>query len=158
MKIFDGYNVIGAAGAFGLDLAQSDKEERLLRLLLRYRTARGGRGRYLVVFDGTFGRLLQGPRKETRGGITVEWAVDESADSLIVRRLRRSRNPGQIDVVSSDREVRRQVALLGGRPVRSEEFLAAAKEALAGEPPLEKPENPTAREVKEWLDLFGEGE
>lgn len=158
MKIFDGYNLIGRGGALGLSLEQEDKEERLLRLLSAYRSRRRSRQRYLVVFDGDYGRLALGPRKTTRGGVTVEWAVGESADALIVRRVRRSANPRQVEVVTSDGEILRQVGQSGGRGVRSEVFLADMKKALGESPATEKPQHISEQEVEEWLELFGEKE
>ncbi len=157
MKIFDGYNVIGAGGRFGLSLALEDKEERLLRLLSTWRVRRGA-GRCLVVFDGHYGRLAVGPKSSTRGGITVEWAVGESADSVIVRKVRSSRNPRQIEVITSDAEVLRLVRHARGRGVRSEEFLAGLEQLLGEGEGQEKPGDPTAGEVEEWLALFGEKE
>ncbi len=155
MKIFDGYNLIGKAGALGLSLSQEDKEERLLRLLSAYRARRRSRQRYLVVFDGDYGRLARGPRKTTRGGIAVEWAVGESADGLIVRRVRSSANPRQIEVVTSDVEVLKQTRLSRARGVRSEVFLSELKRVMEESPELEKPERASAQEVAEWLELFG---
>ena len=155
MKIFDGYNIIGKAGGLGLSLAQEDKEERLLRILSAYRSRRRSRQRYLVVFDGNYGSLARGPRKRARGGITVEWAVGESADALIVRRVKRSANPRQIEVVTSDGEILRQVRLSRARGVRSEAFLGDLKRALEEGPALEKPQQLSEQEVEEWLELFG---
>jgi len=158
MKIFDGYNVIGAGKRFGLALNQEDKEERLLRLLSTWRVRRRSTARCLVVFDGHYGRLAEGPKSSTRGGITVEWAVGESADSVIVRKVRSSRNPRQIEVITSDAEVLRRVRHARGRGVRSEEFLAGLGQLLGEGEGHEKPGDPTAGEVEEWLTLFGEKE
>lgn len=154
MRIIDGYNLIGVAGGVGLDLAQADKEERLLRLLGAWRARRRSREPLLVVFDGHYGRLAEGPRRFSRAGIDVEWAVGESADALIVRRVREARLPRTIEVVTSDRAVARAVANHGARVTRSPDFLAAIAPALAGEA-AEKPEAPTADEVAEWLEEFG---
>ena len=62
-----------------MSLSRDDKEEVLLRLLFAYRARRRMRERFLVVFDGDYGRLAVGPKKYTRGGIAVEWAIGESA-------------------------------------------------------------------------------
>jgi len=155
VRIIDGYNVIGAAGAFGLALDQADKEERLLRLLAAFRSHRRSRESTLVVFDGHYGRLATGPRRYSRAGIDVEWAIGESADTLIVRRVRGAARPREIEVVTSDRLVLRAVESWGAKGVRSPVFLEQVARALADSPAAEKPEVPTANEVEEWLEKFG---
>ncbi len=155
MKIFDGYNVIGAAGSLGLSLEQVDKEERLLRLLNTYRSRKKIRGRFLVVFDGDYGRLAEGPKKYSRGGITVEWAIGESADSVIIRRLRRSADSRGMEVITSDEEILREVRHARGRGTRSSDFVREVADLLREAPELEKPENISSEEVREWLTLFG---
>lgn len=157
MRIIDGHNVIGAAGAFGLALDQPDKEERLLRLLAAFRSRRRQRERTLVVFDGSHGGLAAGPRRFSRGGIDVEWAVGESADDLVVRRVRRAARPREIEVVTSDRLLLRSVESWGARGVRSPVFLERVARALAEGPAVEKPETSTAAEIEEWLERFGAG-
>lgn len=157
MRIIDGYNVIGAAGAFGLALAQPDKEDRLLRLLAGFRSRRRSRAEMLVVFDGHYGRLAAGPRRYTCQGISVEWALGEPADAVIERRVRTAARAGEIEVVTSDQAVLRAVASWGARGTRSPQFLAEIARALAEEPGAEKPEAPGPDDVAEWLERFGDG-
>ena len=88
MRIIDGYNVIGAAGEFGLALSLPDKEDRLLRLLSSFRSRRRSRQAMLVVFDGHYGKLAAGPRRYSHLGIQVEWALGETADAVIARKVR----------------------------------------------------------------------
>ncbi|HWR97069.1 MAG TPA: NYN domain-containing protein [Candidatus Methanoperedens sp.] len=155
VRIIDGYNLIGVAGEFGLDLSLPDKEERLLRLLVAWRSRRRGREPLLVVFDGHHGRLAAGPRRYSRAGIDVEWAIGESADALIVRRVRAARRVREIEVVTSDRAVAREALSHGARVTRSPDFLAAIAPVLAAGPAPEKPEAPSPDEVEEWLGVFG---
>jgi predicted RNA-binding protein with PIN domain len=156
--IIDGYNLIGAAGAFGLALDQTDKEERLLRLLIAFRSRRRSREKTLVVFDANHGRLAAGPPRSSRAGIDVEWAIGESADALIVRRVRGAARPREIEVVTSDRAVLRAVESWGAKGVRSPDFLARIGRALTDDPAAEKPEAPTPTEVDEWLERFAGGQ
>ena len=161
MKIFDGYNVIGAGKKCGLDLSQDDKEERLLRLLSKYRSQKRKKERFLVVFDGDYGHLAFGGRKSSGAGIDVEWAIGESADSLIVRKVQNSANPRGIEVITSDREVLLGIRDRRARGVRSGDFLEEVQKALGAGVEAEKPAPPSASEVQEWLDLFakrGKGE
>jgi predicted RNA-binding protein with PIN domain len=154
VRIIDGYNVIGAAGDFGIALAQSDKEERLLRLLAAWRSRKRSREQLLVVFDGHYGRLAAGPRRYSRAGIDVEYALGETADALILRRVRGAPRAREIEVVSSDRTVAREAAGCGARVTGSREFLAALGPVVADAPAPEKPEGPSAAEVAEWLKEF----
>lgn len=156
MRIIDGYNLIGAAGVLGLDLAAPDKEDRLLRLLARHRALRRSRAPVLVVFDGSHGRLAHGPRRFSRLGIAVEYALGETADAVIARRVRSARTPGEVEVVTSDRELLRAVASWGARGTRSQAFADELARALAAAPGAEKPEAPDAADVARWLDIFGD--
>jgi predicted RNA-binding protein with PIN domain len=157
VRIIDGYNVIGAAGAFGLALAQPDKEDRLLRLLSSFRSRRRSRQTMLVVFDGHYGRLATGPRRYTQGGIAVEWTLGETADALIIRKVRTAARAREIEVVTADEQLLRAVAGYGAQGVRSPVFLAELSRIFADEPAAEKPDAPSPAEVAEWLDLFKDG-
>ncbi len=157
MLIIDGYNVIGAAGAFGLALSLPDKEDRLLRLLSSFRSRRRSRQPMLVVFDGDYGRLAEGPRRYSRLGIQVEWALGETADAVIARKVRTAARAREIEVVTSDESVLRAIASCGAKGIRSQEFLAGIARVFVDEPAAEKPEPPNPSEVAEWLDIFGKG-
>ena len=157
MRIIDGYNVIGAAAEFGLALSLPDKEDRLLRLLSSFRSRRRSRQAMLVVFDGHFGRLATGPRRYAQLGIEVEWALGETADAVIVRKVRSAGRAREIEVVTSDELVLRSIASCGAKGTRSQEFLAELSRAFPDEPAAEKPEAPSQAEVAEWLERFGDG-
>jgi predicted RNA-binding protein with PIN domain len=157
VRIIDGYNVIGAAGAFGLALSQTDKEERLLRLLAAYRSRRGSRRPMLVVFDGDYGRLASGPRRYSHLGIGVEWALGESADAVIARRVRTAARPGAIEVVTSDEQVLRAIAASGAKGLRSRQFLEELALHFVDEPAAEKPQTASPDDVEAWLKIFGDG-
>jgi predicted RNA-binding protein with PIN domain len=157
VKIVDGHNLIGAAGRLGLALDQPDKEARLLRLLVAYRGRRRSRERMLVVFDGGYGRLAAGPRRYTHAGVEVEWAVGESADALIIRRVQAAPRAREVEVVTADAEVRRRVAAWGAGSTPSREF-AERMHAVLGEAvaEAEKPAASSPEEIAAWLERFGE--
>ena len=158
MKILDGHNLIGAGAACGLSLEQPDKEARLLRLLVAHRSRRRSRERTLVVFDGHHGRLAVGPRRYSHGGVDVEIAIGESADAVILRRVRGAAHPREITVVTSDGAVLRGAASSGAKGMRASEFFAEVQAAApAGAEEAEKPEAPGPDEVAEWIERFGEG-
>ncbi|MBN1135736.1 MAG: NYN domain-containing protein [Anaerolineae bacterium] len=146
--LIDGHNLIGRMPT--LSLADPDDERQLVALLLSYR-ARTGKA-VTVVFDPGAG--LAPPESRRRGGVEVLFAPHGgSADEVIARRVRRSRDPAGITVVTSDRELAGEAAQYGAR-VKSAEAFAAELDALAGErskghaPPL------SAAELEAWLALF----
>ncbi|MHB8836464.1 MAG: NYN domain-containing protein [Candidatus Methylomirabilia bacterium] len=157
MRIIDGYNVIGAAAEFGLALSLPDKEVRLLRLLSTFRSRRRSRQPMLVVFDGHYGRLATGPRRYSHLGIQVEWALGETADAVIVRKVRSAARGREFEVVTSDEQVLRAIAGCGAKGLRSREFLAELSRVFVDEPAAEKPAASTPAEVAEWLERFGGG-
>ena len=157
MRIIDGYNLIGAAGDFGLALSLPDKEVRLLRLLSSFRSRRRSRQPMLVVFDGHYGKLATGPRRYSHLGIQVEWAIGESADAVIARKVRAATHPREIVVVTSDEQVLRAIASCGAKRTRSQEFLAEISRAFPDTPGAEKPDTSSPAEIAEWLDLFRDG-
>jgi predicted RNA-binding protein with PIN domain len=154
VRIIDGYNVIGAAGEFGLALSLPDKEVRLLRLLSSYRSRRRSR-QPMLVFDD-YGRLAAGPRRYTQLGIAVEWTLGEAADALIARKVRAAARPREIEVVTSDESVLRAIAASGAQGVRSPAFLAeisrASRRAARGET-----RGAGRCRRQKWLEIFGDG-
>ena len=156
MRIIDGYNLIGAGGEFGLALSLPDKEDRLVRLLSSFRSRSRSRRAMLVVFDGHHGRLAAGPRRHTQLGIQVEWSLGETADAVIVRRVRSAASARGIEVVTSDEQVLRAIASCGAAGVRSQEFLADITRAFPEKPDAEKPGAPSEAEVATWLEVFGD--
>jgi predicted RNA-binding protein with PIN domain len=157
LQIIDGYNVIGAAGEFGLALSLPDKEDRLLRLLSACRARRKSRRTMLVVFDGQYGRLIAGPRRYSRLGIDIEWTLGETADAVIARRVRTAARARQIEVVTSDEQVLRAISGCGAKGIRSRDFLAELSRVFVDEPVAEKPGEPGPAEVAAWLELFKDG-
>ena len=157
MLIVDGYNVIGAAGEFGLALSLPDKEVRLLRLLSSFRSRRRSRQPMLVVFDGHYGKLANGQRRSSQLGIQVEWAIGESADAVIARKVRSASRAREIEVVTSDEQVLRAIASCGAKGIRSQEFLADISRSFPDEATAEKPDTSSPAEIAEWLERFGDG-
>jgi len=157
VRILDGYNVIGAAGEFGLALSLPDKEDRLLRLLSSFRSRGRSRQTMLVVFDGHHGRLAAGPRRYTQLGIQVEWSLGETADAVIARRVRNAASARGIEVVTSDEQVLRAVVGCGAKGIRSSAFLAGLSRVFVDEPVAEKPGEPSPAEVAAWLEFFRDG-
>ena len=149
--MIDGHNLIGRLPT--VSLQDPDDEDQLIRMLVSYR-ARTGR-RITVVFDPGGGFALSKVRRQ--GGIEVVFAPHgSSADTVIARRVRRSRDPRGWLVVTSDRQLAQTVTRLGAR-VRSAVVpdLTPASEAAQGDAlPPDKDTPPTPEEVDAWLALF----
>lgn len=76
-----------------------------------------------------------------------------SADAVIARRVRRSRDPRSIRVITSDRQLANAVTQHGAR-VQSAEAFAAELSAPQDAIPEWKNTPPSSDEVEAWLSLF----
>lgn len=148
--LIDGHNLIGQMP--GISLEDPDDEEQLVRALISWR-ARTGR-KVTVVFDPGGSFALAESRRVS--GVEVVFASHgSSADAVIVRRVRRSRNPRGWLVVTSDQGVAATVSGLGARVQDAASFAAQLEAPEAGEPDW-KGSPPSSEEVEDWLALFGE--
>jgi predicted RNA-binding protein with PIN domain len=148
--LIDGHNLIGQLST--ISLSDPHDEEKLLRLLIRYR-ARTAK-RLVVVFDPGEGFALAETRR--LGGIEVVFASHgSSADAIISRRVRRSRDRAGWLVVTSDNRLAETVTQLGARVQSATEFAAALSSEL-GNPPDWKDVSLSPEEVESWLALFEE--
>jgi predicted RNA-binding protein with PIN domain len=133
-----------------LSLRDPDDEEQLVRILASYR-ARTGR-KIAVVFDAGAGLGLL--EKRRYAGVEVVFAPDRSsADRVISNRVRRSRNPSEWLVVTSDRQLAEAVARQGAR-VRDAEGFAAELERQPEETMGRRDGPLSPEEVEAWLSLF----
>jgi predicted RNA-binding protein with PIN domain len=147
--LIDGHNLI--AQIPGLSLGDPDAEARLVERLRRYQAHTGKQ--LIVFFDGG---LPGGPEPDlSTSTVQVVFAsTGRSADVLIINRVRRSRDPRALTVITSDQGLTAIVEKQGARVVRSETF--AAK--LDTPPPPGAPNDVilSQTEVDEWLALFEE--
>ena len=151
--LIDGHNLIPRLPDLHLD--DPDDEARLIERLRRYQ-ARTGK-RLTVFFDSG---LPGGPDRDlSTSKVRVVFAsAGGSADKLIVRRVRRSRDPQGIIVVTSDEKIIAAVERHGARAAHSETF-AAELEALSAFPASIEASSDvhlSPSEVNEWLTLFDE--
>jgi predicted RNA-binding protein with PIN domain len=151
--LIDGHNLI--AKLPGIHLDDPDDEERLVERLRRYQ-ARTGK-RLTVFFDAG---LPGGPNRDlsTSKVHVVFAAAGGSADKLIVRRVRRSRDPQGLTVVTSDHKIIVAVERRGARAVRAEIFAADldALPASAASDDASDDVRLSSSEVDQWLALFDE--
>lgn len=162
--IIDGHNLIGKMP----DISLKDPNDEV-RLVLRLKSwvAESKQRQVTLFFDGgvpggTVNRL------SSRNLKVIFAPSGQTADSLIIRHLKKLKNPGGYTLVTSDREIIRAAQAQRIRCLQSEEFIARmgfvfAEAKKEKEPdrdtavPPEKPTDPKidAAEVQEWLDLFG---
>jgi len=147
--LIDGHNLI--AKLPGISLDDPHDEAKLVERLRRYRAHTGKR--ITVVFDG--GVPAGWSADLSGGGITVIFAAPgKPADRIIIERIRRSRNPRNLVVISSDREVMAVAEECGARVVPAESFAATLNT-----PPPAIEERTDVKlspvEVEEWLHIFG---
>lgn len=153
--LIDGHNLIGRLP--GLKLSDPDDEAKLVSLLKRYR-ARHKRP-IVVVFDGA---PVGGRSRDLTGaGVEVVFArVGRTADGVIKERIRASRNPQQLTVVTSDADVARVArACRAGQVQAAEDFAAGVlRELEPGESPSQVRDVALGPdEVAEWEELFRKG-
>ncbi|MBS1253372.1 MAG: hypothetical protein MAG451_02421 [Anaerolineales bacterium] len=149
--LIDGHNVI--ARLSNISLADPHDEAKLIRLLARWRWQHNNPP-VTVVFDpGDF--AVHGRRRTKRSGISVRYAPYISdADAVLVRLIEKSRQPAQLTVVSSDREVQSAARRQGAHTIPAGAFAGelTAPSAPEEEPGEEPPLSP--EEVEAWLRLF----
>jgi len=144
---FDGNNIIGLSSA-----AVRGAGKRRQEFLLYLSSLLAGRsGRFLVFFDGDDTERSRPPR-----GILVRFSAPLSADDDIVRHLEGRSHPGEIIVVTNDRELALRCTGAGSGTRTWSEFerrAARHRPTPAGNRMVQKPEQ--AVDVGEWLDFFG---
>jgi len=148
--LIDGHNLIGKLP--DIDLADPDDEAKLV-LKLRTYCART-RKRVTVVFDHG---LPGGKSHElSGGGVDVRFAsTTRTADGILRERIRKSKNPRGITVVTSDRSIITDAEARGARVVRSEDFA----DQLAGAPAKDakQDQKPSDDDVAYWMAQFKKG-
>lgn len=150
LVVIDGHNLIGCLPE--ISLAEADDEEKLLFKLRQYR-ARTGR-KLEVVFDP--GVFYKPGSHRVKGGITVQYApAGQTADQVIINRLRRLKEPTQTLVVSSDRAIQQVARMVRARVMPAADFAAGLMSpAVTAGPEAEV--KLSEAEVEAWLTLFGE--
>ena len=164
--IIDGHNLIGKLP----DLSLSDPDDEM-RLTLRLKSwiAESKSREVTLFFDGGAPGGHQNRLSGRHLKVIFAPSGQKTADSLIIRHLKTVKNPGNVTLVTSDREIIRAAQALRIRHLLSEEFVRRMgfvfreekeKEEKKGAETAVSPEKPddprlNPAEVQEWLDLFG---
>ncbi len=158
--LIDGHNLI--ARLSDIRLSDADDEEQLVRRLQQWMAA-GRKRRVTLYFDGG---LPGGPAPHlSRGALKVIFAsAGREADSLLIQRIRKVRNPPEFTLVSSDRAIV-AAAQARGMPVTDAATFAQMMEEERGrraagdtKPWAKQEPAMDERELAEWLKLFGGGD
>ncbi|MDY7042089.1 MAG: NYN domain-containing protein [Chloroflexota bacterium] len=150
--LIDGHNLI--AKLPGISLADPHDEAKLVQRLRSYRARTGEQ--IVVIFDG--GVPAGWSADLSGGGITVVFAAPgRSADRILIERIRRTRNPRRMVVVSSDHEV---VAVAEERRAQVMSAESFAIKLNAPPPAIEERADVklSPAEVEDWLRVFGVNE
>lgn len=150
--LIDGHNLIGRMPNLQLD--DPHDEEKLLQYLRQYR-ARTGHP-ITVVFDSGYGHRSGQTKKQ--GGITVQFAPSgKTADQILMRRIRRIKNPQAYMIVTSDRAVQQVASHYNVRVLSSAEFSRQLLSSPAAKDQADGSEvNLSPDEIDDWLDLFNQ--
>ena len=158
--LIDGHNLIGQIP--DIDLADPDDEMKLVMRLRRWTVADPHRVA-TVIFDGG---LFHGKSASLSGTLlTVIFSSHkQTADALLIKRLRALRNQQEFTLVSSDRAIIKEARRRRVPVIRSNQFAAdLASEATARAAPTPPPPPPSPKEepqlseaeVAAWLAEFG---
>lgn len=150
--LIDGHNLIGQMD--DLSLSDPDDEAKLVQLLRQF--AAGRKAQITVIFD----HGLPGGKSPLSGGpVEAVFAGSHTnADRILRERIASEKQPGQVILVTSDREV---IAAAKSRKMvftRSADFAAQLRVAGPATRRKARPneERPLSdAEIEEWLRLFG---
>lgn len=153
--LIDGHNLIGQLP--NIHLSDPNDEEELIACLRRYRARTGHR--LTVIFDT--GQSYRPGEAKKQGGITVQFAPQgRTADQIIMRRLRKVKNPQEMMVVTSDRAVQQAARHAGVRWVTAREFGQQLQQLFRRTEPDQADSQADVRlsadEVEEWLSIFNQ--
>jgi predicted RNA-binding protein with PIN domain len=145
--LIDGHNLIGQLPDLNLD--DPDDEAKLVQKLMGF-VART-KARCIVVFDHG---LPAGLSRMSTGGVKVIFAShQEDADTVIIRRIFKEKNPRIWTVVSNDHRVLNTAKRQGMIALKSIEFVSILPKPDVSEAADVKL---TSSEVDEWLTLFND--
>ncbi|MDH5654315.1 MAG: NYN domain-containing protein [Spirochaetia bacterium] len=127
----------------------------LLDLLMRYKKSWKKKIELHVFFDG---KKKHGDetRKETVSGMETYFSIDLSADHLIKEFIKRNPSPGNLTVITSDKDILFFAKKFKCPFHTSEEFSKTVQDLLSSQTEInvsdDKPED--TEDVSFWMDMF----
>ncbi|MGH9870745.1 MAG: NYN domain-containing protein [Candidatus Polarisedimenticolia bacterium] len=150
--LVDGSNLAGAARDRRLGLPRDEQE--LVRLLASFAEARSTR--LTVVFDGPAEGRGGSGRAHQAGRVKVRYSGSgRTADDLIVDMVRAENAPGDVIVVTSDRDLSSRVRTAGGRVMGCTRFAEALERSASGGGATE--DKPLPGDIQDWEAYFRTG-
>jgi uncharacterized protein len=151
--LIDGHNLIGQMP--NLRLNDPNDEEKLIEYLQHYRART--RQQVTVIFDA--GPSYRAAETKKLAGLTVQFVSSgQTADQVIMQRLRRVKNPQEWMVVTSDRAVQQAARQARVRVLTSREFAQQLLQAAPGgseeDPGSQAEVKLSPDEIDEWLTFF----
>lgn len=145
--LLDGNNLIGSVRGVARP-SESDRQALVAEIAERLRRTRA---RATIVFDGpAHGAASLGP-------LTVRGAGSAGADAAILRAVADARSPGEMVVVTADRELTRRVREAGGKACAPEEFFRRFGAGGGAEREAQTARSDAGRvNVDEWMEWFGD--
>jgi YacP-like NYN domain len=143
--LLDGNNLVGLV----LRTSRPSADDRAALIAEISSRLRQTRARATVFFDGP-----AGGQAATLGALTVRGAGRESADDAILREVSRSRAPGEVIVVTADRELARRCRDAGASVCSPVAFFERFGRRRG--PGRAATEKPPAVDVEEWMRYFGD--
>jgi hypothetical protein len=140
--LLDGNNLIGIVRR----TARPSEEDRAALITELADRLRRTRAKATIFFDGP-----EGERQSALGGLTVRSPSAGSADDAILREIRRSPAPGELVVVTADRELSRRAREAGARVTPPAEFFARFGR---GASPADGRAASPAIDVEDWMRYF----
>jgi predicted RNA-binding protein with PIN domain len=154
--LIDGHNLISQLPDISLD---DPNDEAKLVLSLRKWAAAGRKRQATIIFD----RGLPGGnwRYMSRGRVKATFAsTGQSADELLIGRIRQVKNPAEFTLVTSDREILAE-AKARRMPFMTSKSFSKQLQKISGDQTKEEDkgvesEEPdlSQQELNEWLDIF----
>jgi hypothetical protein len=136
----DGNNLIGKARGSSRP-SEEDRQALISEVSERLRRTRAGA---VLFFDGP------GQKRTSLGSLSVREAGATGADDAILREIGRARAPGEITVVTEDRDLARRARDAGAKTLSPEEFWSRF-----GVEQRRGPGDDTAKvDVEDWLRYF----
>ncbi|MDX1960572.1 MAG: NYN domain-containing protein [Leptospiraceae bacterium] len=156
--LIDGFNLIYKfpdLEAMMYDDRLNDARKGLLLILLEYSKKKKG-DKFSIFFDGKKekGSVV---REDMFGEMKLYYSGDLTADYEIKRYVTFSPNPGNLFVVTSDKDIIGHCKKFKAKTITSEEFSKSIIQELEPSQTIEvKPEHQTAEELEFWKKVFQE--
>jgi predicted RNA-binding protein with PIN domain len=142
---FDGNNLIGQS----TEVSRKDRNTRKAFLSTLSAYQKSGGGRFLVYFDGDDPADSAPPL-----GVSVRYSAPESADIVMLRRLKEIQRPTEVIVVTNDNELAMRCRHAGANSLPWHQYISKMQSRPS---PASPSRNSTQEQVdvEDWMRYFG---